>query len=283
MLFSNISVIPSISPFIKSRLQITASSESYSELIKTIKREKIHNEGFKAEYLVLHGDATDYPKRLKKLRDIGLSIEGEPDYYNPTTVYSICNFENIWHFGILTKNDTAWHQHKKKPCSFSNSISMYIAKTLVSIASKGNKTKTLLDACCGVGTVMLEACYSGFTIDGCDISSNACEYTNKNLAHYNYSAVVHPLDIKDLDKQYDAAIIDLPYNLYAQSTDAIALSIIASVAKMSARIVIVSLTDIEQLIKKSELKISDFCTVEKRGTSKFTRNIWVCERATTAD
>ena len=278
LLFSNIKVDPSISPFIKKRFEIISSSDNYSELLKSIKKENIRLDGFKVEYLTLDGDSTEYAERLNKLRDIGYSIDGEPDYYTPSVTYSICNYKNVWYFGILIKHKTDWHKHKKKPCSFSNSISIYIAKTIVSIASKGNKTNQILDACCGVGTVILEGCISGFNIEGCDNNLKAYKHTIDNLSYYNYTANVYLSDIKDHNKKYDSAIVDLPYNLYSYSNDTIISNIIESTAKLTARIVIVSISDIETIIKKSGLKISDFCTVEKRGKIKFTRNIWVCEK-----
>ena len=279
LLFSNNKVDPSISPFIKSRFEIITSTEGYSNLVENVKKENIHIDGFKVEYLVLDGDKTDYKERLNKLRDIGNSIEGDPDYYTPSKIYSICIYKNIWYFGVLIKHNPDWNKHKKKPCSFSSSINMDIAKTLVSIASKGNKTNQLLDACCGVGTVMLEACIAGFNIEGCDINWKACKATRENLAHYNYTANVYRSDIKDLDEKYDAAIIDLPYNLYAFSNDEIILNILKSSAQSAPRLVIVSNSDIENLIQKAGLKISDFCFVEKKGNSKFTRSIWICEIA----
>lgn len=278
LLFSNIKVDPSISAFIKGRFEIISTSKNYADLLVNIKKENIEVEGFKAEYLVLDGDSTDYITRLKKLKDIGYSIEGEPDYMSPTITYAICNYENIWYFGVLIKQNSEWLKHKKKPRSFSNSICMTIAKSLVSIASEGNKTNKLLDACCGVGTIMLEACISGFNIEGCDINLNASKHTSENLEHYNYTTNVYCSDIKDLNKKYDAAIIDLPYNLYSYSDDSITSNIIESTAKLTARIVIVSISDIEAIIKKSGLKINDFCTVEKRGKTKFARSIWVCEK-----
>ena len=278
LLFSNINVDPSISPFIKNRFEIIFSSEDYAELLQSIKDENIQAEGFKAEYLILDGDTTGYTERLSQLKDIGYRIEGQPDYYNPTIIYSICYYKNVWHFGVLTKHNADWQKHNKKPCKFSSSISIEIAKTLVGIASEGNKTNQLLDACCGVGTIMLEACFSGFHIEGCDINWKACKNTRENLAHYNYSAKVYHLDIKDHHKKYDAAIVDLPYNLYTHSNDTIVLNIIQTTARLTNRIIIVSISDIESLIKKSGLKVADFCSIEKRGNSKFTRNIWVCEK-----
>ncbi len=281
LLFSNIKVEPSISPFIKSRFDVILSARNYSELLKSVAQQNIHQEGFKAEYLVLEGDATGYRDRLAQLKDIGYRIEGEPDYYHPSVIYSICHYQDIWYFGILIKHNPDWQKHKDKPAKFSSSISINIAKTLVSIASRGDKNKQLLDACCGVGTVLLEACFSGFSMEGCDINWKACKKSKENLAYYNYTATVFRSDIKALNKKYDAAIIDLPYDLYTHSSDAISFKIIAAVANLAPRIIIVSISDIGPLIEDAGLKIVDSCLVEKRGNKKFTRRIWVCEKSFT--
>ncbi|MFT6963233.1 MAG: tRNA G10 N-methylase Trm11 [Flammeovirgaceae bacterium] len=281
LLFSNLEIDPSISPFIKNRLELISSSADYSEFLQNIEDKNIHIEGFKIEYLIWENDVTDFAERREKMKDIGYRIEGNPNFDTPSITYAVCKIENIWYFGVLAKQDVGWYHHKQKPCSFSNSIGMTIGKSLVGIASKGDKSNRLLDACCGVGTILLEACFAGFSIEGCDINPNACKHTEANLAYYSYSANVYCSDIKELgkslDKQYDAVIIDLPYNLYSYSNDEIVLNIIESTAKLAPRIVIVSISDIENLIKKAGLEISDFGTVEKRGKSKFTRKIWVCE------
>ncbi|MBN2777561.1 MAG: methyltransferase [Bacteroidales bacterium] len=277
LLFSGLKIDPSISPFIRERFEIISSSSDYKLLLINIEKENIQSEGFKAEYLILDGDETGYKERLNKLRDIGYRIEGIPDYNDPIIIYSICKFDNIWYFGILKKHNIGWHNHKQKPHSFSNSLGMVIAKALVSIASKGDESKLLLDACCGVGTVMLEACFSGFNIDGCDINWRAVKHTRENLAHYGYSAIVYRSDIKDLDKKYDAVIIDLPYNIYTYSDDKISQNIIDSSANKSKRIIIVSVSDIQIMIQNAGLKTIDFCKVAKRGKSNFERMVWICE------
>ena len=278
LLFSEIKVDPSISPFIKTRFDIITFSNDYSVLLEKIRAQNIHAEGFKAEYLILDGDPEEKPERRKRLMDVGHCIEGEPDFVNPTITYSICHYENVWYFGELITQRSEWLKHNNKPCSFSNSIGMKIAKTLVSIAAQGNKDRKLLDACCGVGTIMLEAGISGITIDGCDINEKTIDKARINLAHYNYQAKLFCSDIKDVHGHYDAAIIDLPYDLYTYSTDSITTNIIESTAKLADRIIIVSIKDVEATIKESGLKILDFGSVEKRGYSKFTRKIWVCER-----
>ena len=278
LLFSDKKVDPSSSAFIKSRLDIISCSKDYSTLINKIKKENICVEGFKVEYLVFDGDTTEYADRLNKLRDIGFSIEGIHDYYKPTITYALCYYEGVWYFGLLIKNNIAWHKHKQKPCSFSNSISVSIAKALVNIAAKANKENKLLDACCGVGTIMLEACFAGNNIEGCDINEKICNNARKNLSHFNYTANIYHSDIKDISQRYEAAIIDLPYNLFTSATDTNILHIIESTAEITDRLVIVSISDIRDLISNIGFSISDYCSVSKRGKVNFARKIWVCEK-----
>lgn len=277
-LLSNIKVEPSCSTFIKKRLDVLMFSEDYKSLINQIKEARICVEGFKAEYVVLSGDLIEYDDRLKRLRDVGMSINGNPDYCSPTITYGLACDKGVWYFGTLIKDDFSWHKHKQKPRSFSNSITVPIAKALLNIASGGNTDTPLLDVCCGAGTIMLEACFNGYNIEGNDINEKMCRHTKENLSFFGYSAEIHHSDIKDLNKTYESGIVDLPYNLFSVATDDDLLSIIQSTANRTKRQVIVSTKDISGLIKQAGLELIDYCKIDKRGKVKFGRQIWVCEQ-----
>lgn len=279
LLLSDVKADPSHSAFIKNRLDVISFSDDYETLISNIKQKEISQEGFKVEYLVFDGDSTVYPDRLDKLRDIGYRIQGFPDYYKPTTVYALCCHEGIWCFGILVKNNLAWHKHKQKPWAYSNSISTTIAKALVNIATKANKECRLLDGCCGVGTIMLEASFAGYMIEGCEINWKLCNNARENLAHFDYPANVYASDIKDIEKKYDAIILDLPYNLLSLATEEEMIHIIQSASRITDRMVVVSIADISDFISDAGFRVSDSCSVKKRGKKKFARRIWVCEKA----
>jgi len=276
-LFSNVKIEPSRSAFIKRRLDVISFSADYATLLDQIKRENIRTDGFKVEYYILEGDATRNAERLSKLKDVGYCIDSYPDYHNPTVTYGICTYENVWYFGVSTRNNLDWKNHKQKPYSYSNSIKQNIAKALVNIAIESKLDAKLLDACCGAGTIMLEACFAGYDIEGCDISWKTCKNARANLSHFNYVGEVHCCDIKDLSKMYDAAILDLPYNLYSKATDDDINHIIKSTAEITNRIVIVSTAEIKNSISKAGLKVVNYCNVSKRGKVNFTRRIWVCE------
>ena len=278
LLFSKIRTEPSISPFIKNRLQIISQHTDYSCLLENIMDLNLSDHGFKVEYLVLNGDHSERPEKRARLKDIGYRINAIPNFEKPSIIYAISRYRDIWYFGILTQHNTSWHKHNNKPYSFSSSLDIKIAKSLINIVSKGNQSKTILDACCGVGTIMLEGCISGFKIEGADINPKTCAHARLNLQYYNYDAEIFYTDVKNLNKNYDAAIIDLPYNLYSYSNNFITQSIIDSVTKIAKIIVIVSTSDIKEFIQNSDLSIEDYCTVEKRGKSKFERKIWLCKR-----
>lgn len=277
LLISDIQTNPSQSAFIKSRIDIISMAKDYGVLIKQVKSERIYMEGFKVEYVVIDGDPTEYDDRLKKIRDIGYSIKGYPDYTSPGLVYVLCYYDGFWCFGKLTKNNFDWNKHNDKPCTYSHSIGINIAKSLVNIATKSDRQIEILDACCGVGTIMLEACFANYVIEGCDSNLKICEHARENLEYFNYSSTVHHSDIKDISKTYGAAIVDLPYNLYSNVSDEDIQHIIKSTAKVAGRIVIVSTADISVFIANAGLFVSDICDVKKIGKTKFTRKIWVCE------
>lgn len=277
-LFSRIKLDPSLSPFIKCRIDLICWAPVYDEFLKVIEEKQILMHGFHIDYVSLEGDPTGHLQRRKIAKEVGHCIQSEPNFKHPSTTYSVCQHEGAWYFGVLWREDNAWMRHNEKPFSFSNSIDMHIAKTLVSIASKGDVSCRLLDACCGVGTVLLEACIAGFDIEGCDIGLSACQHTRSNLLHFGYKAKVHHLDIKDLDQNYHSAVIDLPYNLYSHSTVQITSDIIESTAKLSERLVIVSIADIQGVLEGLGLDVLDGCRVVKKGKSLFERTLWVCQK-----
>ncbi|GLR19938.1 TRM11 family SAM-dependent methyltransferase [Portibacter lacus] len=278
LLISPLKIAPSSSAFIKNRLDIIAFSDDYTTLIRAINQECITIEGFKVEYHVFYGDTTNYADRLDMLRDIGYNINGYPDYHHPTRTYALCFYEDIWYFGTVIKDKFDWYKHNQKPYSYSNSISINIAKSLVNIAAKANRDMEILDACCGVGTIMLEACFAGYTIEGNDINPKICQSARDNLSFFDYRANVFCSDIKTIQKTYDVAIIDLPYNLMSVATELDLFHIIKSTTEITDRMVIVSASDISSLIANVGFRVSDSCSVSKKGKTTFARKIWVCEK-----
>ena len=147
LLFSKIKLEPSISPFIKNRLKIITQHKDYSSLLERILALKLSNIGFKVEYLVLNGDHSERPEKRARLKDVGYRINAIPNFEKPSIIYAISNYEGIWYFGILKKHTIGWHNHNNKPYSFSSSLDIKIAKSIVCSVSRGKQSKKILGCC----------------------------------------------------------------------------------------------------------------------------------------
>ncbi len=275
--FSNVQVDPSISPFLKNRLEIIYKASSFSDILELIKKEKIISEDFKVKYFELFSGDPYFKKRKEICKEIGLIIEGFPSFLSPKTTFGITFYEENWYFGILVTNNTEWKQHNTKPNSYSSSLGINIAKVLVNIAGRGDFSKKLIDPCCGVGTVLLEGFFAGYDIIGWEINSKVAENARGNLLYFDYLPKVTTGDIQDIDESFDASIVDFPYGNFSVTTADNQIKIIRNAKRISKKLVLVSSEDITEEILTEKLKITDFCKVSKKEIKSFARYIWVCE------
>lgn len=275
--FSDVAVNPSISPYIKNRLEIRHKTLTFEELLLKVERDENTTTNSVIKYLKLasgdtyaEGRKALYKKLCGRFKE---PVEGE----SPQVTYGITFHKGLWYFGELLRNNGLWRKHDKRPHTYSNSLKANLAKVLVNIAGQGDASKSIIDPCCGAGTVLLEGCFAGCNIAGSDINEKMAISATRNLKHFGYSAKVSNQAIQDITGRYDASIVDLPYGLRSQITREGQFDIIKNAKRISDRAVIVSSDDISDLISKAQLKIVDACKVKKSVNKKFTRFIWVCE------
>ncbi|QOR34868.1 SAM-dependent methyltransferase [Clostridium sp. 'deep sea'] len=271
-------VDPAISPFITLRLIILHKANSFSDLLTTIKNAKYNYHDFKVEYVVLSTLCPSYHSRKSYCKQIGLHIIGYPKFTEPDIVLGITEYQGSWYFGVLNQDKGVWRHHKHKPYNYSASLNITTAKALVNIASEADFSKKLIDPCCGIGTVLLEALFAGYNIVGRDINYLVAKHANVNLKYFNYPQVVSCGDIKDITELYDVAIIDMPYGLYYYSDNETKLTIINSAKKIAKKVVFVHCEDISATILKAGFEIIDTCVIGKGVKNRsFSRSVWVCQ------
>ncbi|WP_414733920.1 TRM11 family SAM-dependent methyltransferase [Acetobacterium carbinolicum] len=275
--FESRKVHPSISPFLKSRLEIIYRTSTFLELIELIAKDKITASDFMVKYMELGIADPHFKKRRAYCKAIGLVIEGLACYTSPKILFGITFCQGNWYFGKLTEKSINWKKHNQKPNSYSSSIGLSTAKVLINIAGNGDTSKRLIDPCCGVGTVLLEGLWAGYDIIGCEINSKTAENARKNLRYFNYEAKVITGDIQDIDDRFDASIVDLPYGNFSLKNDENQLKIIRNAIRISKKIVLASSEDIRAELARENLKIIDHCRIGKNNNGNFLRYIWVCE------
>jgi len=271
--FSHQYITPSRSPFLKQCLSIIFSGSSLDEIINKIVINNLAFEKFKVCYIKLDDEKIDYNEQLRALNLIGLAVTGEADMHNPKTVLGVTKVNGNWIFGECEKNNFLWHEHNKKPYSYSNGLGLRMSKAIVNIAVANDLESSIIDPCCGVGTVIIEALSLAFNIKGYEINAAIGENAKKNLKFLGYEDVVTIGDMHSINDYFDVSIIDLPYGLFTPTTLKEQIAIMNTARKISKRMVIVTFEDMDKHIISSGFKILDRCIVSK---GSFRRRITIC-------
>lgn len=261
------------SVFFKSKLEILCHANSLPHLFESVQALAMTFQNFKLSYLKNMDYPFDYETKMANLQTLSHLIKGVGNIQNPEIILGIAYLDGIWYFGVLTQDHQAWLKYHHKPQSYSQSLSTRLARSLVNVACGGNLQLSLVDPCCGAGTVLLEALDLGYKIQGYDIHKGMCWKANRNLSYFGFEPSVICQDLNTLEASYDVAILDIPYNLYSDITPPQQAQLIRSCFRIADTLVLVSYEDLTVMTEAQGWHIQNVCTVTKM---KFIRYIYRC-------
>lgn len=267
---------PNRSPFVQLRLDVLFAAPTLAELGELASLLDLEGRSFKIRYLKC-GRRLTYEGEREAERRIGARIRGIAEMRDPDVTFGLLAREEDWVLGISRAAEPVWLAHKEKPNNYSTGLTTVVARALVNIAVPNAEGKRAIDPCCGMGNVLIEALSMGVDIVGRDINPVAVRGARSNLRHFGYddSKLVEIGDLNELDGAYDAAVVDLPYNLCSVLLDEERRRMLSSVGRIAPRAVIVSTEPLERDLASAGLNIKDHCTVAK---GHFVRNVWLVRR-----
>ena len=278
VLKSSVKVDPSRSPFMKERLEVLFKADSWTKLIEKAKEFDTGEPTFKVLCLnTIELNTTkkvEHDERQKREREIGLQINGEPDLFHPETVYGFVNLDETWYFGKYVESESIWFRHQKKPHSYSTALSTRVARAVANIAVPNPAGVKVIDPCCGIGNVLVEALSMNMDIVGRDINPLVIEPAQENIAYFGLSGDVTVGPIAEVDEMYDVAIIDMPYNIFSAATPEDQLDILLHARRIAKRVVVVTIETIDHMMNEVGFIIVDRCEAKK---GLFVRQVLVCE------
>jgi tRNA G10 N-methylase Trm11 len=277
ILESTLKINPSRSPFIRERIGILCEGGTMEELMKKVRELPAPVSSFKVIYVkdpsFIKNDKTGFEDRRRAERSVGLNIPGKADIRNPEILYGLKNMSRRWIFGEYVQNEAVWLKHQHKPHSYSTALSTRVARAVVNIAVPDPAGKKAIDPCCGIGTVLVEALSMGIDIIGSDLNPLVIPGAKENIEYFKLQGQVNVRDIRSVKGSYDAAIIDLPYNLCSVITPDEQLEMLKSARRFTKRLVIVTVEDIDSVIEQANFEIEDRCVVMK---GNFKREVILC-------
>lgn len=228
------------SVFIKGRLDIISASTNFDEIVHDIENKKLYCLEFKVIYLKNEITHVHYQESIEKCKRIAFPIAGSVNIHHPKTIYAITKIGHVWYFGIF-HNESIWRLRCNKPYSYSHSLNTRDARTIVNIAVENDLSLKVVDPCCGVGTVVLEALSMGIDIEGYDINRDVSYQARLNLEHFGYDPlVIQRRDMLTLEKKYDVTILDIPYGVYSPFTHQQQISLLKGAYHLSPRLLLIS-------------------------------------------
>ncbi|CRK82482.1 TRM11 family SAM-dependent methyltransferase [Neobacillus massiliamazoniensis] len=278
ILESHVKIDPSRSPFIKERLAVIYEGESPQDLLKQVATLQVAGATFKVIYVKNGGPSKNVEQGFENRRaiekEIGLHINGMADIHHPKRLFGVMNVNGRWVFGDYVKSESVWFRHQQKPHSYSTALNTRVARAVVNIAIPNPSGIKVIDPCCGIGTVLVEALSMGIDIVGSDRNPLILGGARENIAHFGLSGEVKLKDIRDITNQYDVAIIDLPYNLCSVITPEEQTEMIQSARRFAKKVVVITVEPIDEILINEGFVIIDRAIVKK---GSFTREVIVCK------
>lgn len=275
---TSIELDPSRSPFIKSRIEISAEGKTIEEVKAEIRDQQLSSSAFKVFYIKNQADdqAEEYTfeERRRIEKEIGSEINGSADLHHPDRIFGIMFANGRWIFGACHENEATWLRHKQKPHSYSTSLNTRLARAVINIAVPDPAGIKAIDPCCGIGTVVVEGLSMGIDIVGSDVNPLVLAGARENIAHFGLKGEITRKDIHDVAGHFDTAIVDLPYNLCSVLPEKEKLKMLQSARSFTHKLVVITIEPIDALLQEAGFQIEDRCELKKRT---FTRQVIVCK------
>lgn len=261
------------SVYIKGRLDIIYASNCFDQIVHDIEDSQMCYYEFKVIYLKNERTHVPYQESLEKCKQIALPIAGSVNMQKPKTVFAITKIAETWYFGIY-HDQKVWSLRYDKPHSYSHSLNTRDARTLVNIAVGNDLKRRVVDPCCGVGTVVLEALSMGIDIEGYDMNRDVSYQARLNLEYFGYDPLlIQKKDMRTLKKVFDVVIMDIPYGVYSPFTYDEQLSLLEGAVALAPRLVLVSHMNMNQELMSLGYQIMDQSTIMK---GNFQRYVTLC-------
>ncbi len=240
--FSEQFINPSRSVFIKYAIKVEYQG-TIDEIEAVIKKDVLTLQDYKIHYQEI--DYIEHQKTMDARIQLGWAIEGEFSMTNPMDEYSLTYLNDIWIMGRFYENDYSYKRRVKKPHNYSFALDIWLAKTLTNIAVHNDLGKSVIDPCCGVGTVLIEGRVNGLNIIGSDKNWKIVKASNYNLEHFGFIGNSELRGIEEVSAHYDVAIVDLPYGKFIEEHKHLAKDIIEKAVEISDKQVFVSMEPLQ--------------------------------------
>ena len=253
--------------YLRYGMRLIAEAPTLDALCRELRARAVAADGFRIEFHRLNPDAPY--KRMESIAAAADAIEGRPNLSEPSVRFLLAAGRRTVLFGHLETEPTrSYEAHERKPWRMSSSLPARLARGMVNLAPNA---RTLLNLCCGSGSLLLEAAALGMRAVGCDLNMKMVGMTLQNARHFEYEIEAFKADARTLDCRADAVVVDLPYGKNLQADAANLQAIMNNAARLSPFAVIAACADLRPWMRAAGFE--DVRVYRAPKNAFFTRHI----------
>lgn len=236
------------SAYIRYGVNRLAHAASLDELVAKVALLNLKADEFRIELLRL-SDAHTF-SRSEALTAIADAIPAYPNLNHPRIRFLLIDRQDGLHFTeIKAENNLDYKRYQSKPYHTSSSLPTRLARGMVNLVAP--TAQSILDPCCGTGSILLQALALGIHAFGSDRSPLMVGMTRRNLAHFNFTAVVSRVDARQTRQNSAAIVTDLPYGRFLQMEEANLRGILDNCARLAPQAVFAAGDDLSAWLQQA--------------------------------
>jgi 23S rRNA G2445 N2-methylase RlmL len=242
--------------YIRFCADLVAAGESFEELVENTARAQCEFPGFHVRVWRTGGQVPYQDREI--IIPLANSWGGHPNLDDPAVRLVVAAVPGRWRVGVLRsvwKRDWAGIT---RTVPYSAALSNQMARALVNlVAAPGD---TLLDPCCGIGTVVVQARRRGVRAVGVEIVKKLAGQAAEFVRAQAPGGLIVIGDSRHLRGCCDAAVLDLPYGRASRADAGLYQDLLANLAGSVERAVVVAAEPLTALVER--------CGWEQRGLAR---------------
>jgi tRNA G10 N-methylase Trm11 len=250
------------SAYLRYCVAVEAQGANLDELVADCRASGMAYEGFRLE--ILQPPPRQQISGSEVTLAVANAITGRPKLMDPAVILAVVITAQGWCCGrILSTGHNRWLQGMHRPHHFSSALPQRLSRALANlVASPG---ETLLDPCCGIGTVLMEALDAGILAFGVDQNGPMLKLVAENMAYLGLPCRLIRADARQLTGHFDGAVLDLPYGRNMIGNVALWRDLVAPLRTLASRSAIVAPQPLGGLLEELGLRLVKMVRVPKGG------------------
>jgi tRNA G10 N-methylase Trm11 len=259
--------------YLRAGMRVVARGKTIDEFVGKIESLPLDIEGFRIELLNI--SARIKIKNYETIVALADAIKVcRPNLDEPRHRLLLVVQDTGFTFGeILAEPDRSYRRHDSKPFRTSSSLPTRLARALVNLVMP--YAETILDPCCGTGSILLEAQAMGLKAHGGDWNPKMVGMSRKNIAHFGYDASVELTDAREWPELSDAIVTDFPYGKGLEVSEEVIFGILEHAWKLAPVAVFVAGSDLTGWLQEVGYERVEVFRVPKyTGFARYVHRAW---------